>query len=188
MQSFIGRYKDEENMFTQLPHPTITSTYQKVNNEPKYERFKQVKSNVFEHKDMELAKDKFVTIPRHKLNNYSPDTSNSDTVTTNSNSVSEGEVICRHSVSNGEIHVCRHNPQCPRPRRNILTRRKPNYPQAHRLPLHLISYGAKKFDLSDPKVTIEHRRNYFNNWVTYYVRSQDVCESTASSSRSNNKK
>ncbi|KAL1510046.1 hypothetical protein ABEB36_004702 [Hypothenemus hampei] len=146
-----GRYKDEEDLFVQLPHTLIREP------EPT--------------NDIEVTLDKFKTIPKQQLKNYSQDMSHSDTVTS-SNSVSEGEILCTHSVSNGEIHIC--HPQRPLVR-NILTRKNnPQTFQSH-------SLVFKKFDLNDPNLKIERKRNYFNNWITYYVTPSDRYENTVSS-------
>ncbi|XP_066252721.1 uncharacterized protein [Euwallacea similis] len=56
------------------------------------------------HRDLQVTSDTFAVSPQYHLRRYSLDISNSDTVTTNS--ISEGEVLCKHSLSNGEIHAC----------------------------------------------------------------------------------
>ncbi|KAH1027107.1 hypothetical protein HUJ05_000675 [Dendroctonus ponderosae] len=152
-----GRYRDEENLFAQVPHPKIV---------------KPVKELKIPQRDQEIARPR----PRHQLHRFLPDTSNSETVT--SNSLSEGEVRCKHSVSNGEIHPCRSR-WPPRRQRTILTKRNFPLPLTHHEAHNRGTLG--KFNLDDPKLAIEQRRNYFNNWVTYYVKPQDHGRGTSDS-------
>ncbi|KAH0998792.1 hypothetical protein HUJ04_003320 [Dendroctonus ponderosae] len=157
-----GRYRDEENLFAQVPHPKIV---------------KPVKELKIPQRDQEIARPR----PRHQLHRFLPDTSNSETVT--SNSLSDGKVRCEHSVSNGKIHRCRSR-WPPRRQRTILTKRNFPLPLTHHEAHNRGALG--KFNLDDPKLSIEQRRNYFNNWFTYYLKPQDVYESTTSNC-SNNK-
>ncbi|XP_050300456.1 uncharacterized protein LOC126738979 isoform X2 [Anthonomus grandis grandis] len=177
-----GRYKDEQDLFTQIPYPISTEQSKKI--DLLYQQTKNALHDSrpplhFNHLDEEVKRDKYAFIPRRKLKKYSPDQSNSDTVT--STSLSEGEIGCRHTISIGEVHVCRHRPQCPKARKRVLNRGNLTLSPSSATPRPYLSRQLpKKFDLNDPSVSIEQRRTYFNNWVTYYVKPQEVYQSSTS--------
>ncbi|XP_030745559.1 uncharacterized protein LOC115874530 [Sitophilus oryzae] len=160
-----GRYKDEENLFA----PTISLL-------PTPSQQTYTKHDTHSIRDKEIQRLRLLAIARNRLRRFSPDTSNSDTITTNS--LSEGEIRCKHSVSNGELHLCNTRPiKSVRLKRNILTNKYDL----------LSSRKWRHFDFCDPTVTIEERRNHFNNWVTYYIKQQERINDSSNSSYSNNK-
>ncbi|XP_076252743.1 uncharacterized protein LOC143191481 isoform X3 [Rhynchophorus ferrugineus] len=158
-----GRYKDEANLFA----PNI-SLIPKRNH-------RTVLSGISGNKHLDNPRSKLLTLPK-QLPRYSPDTSNSfsDTITT----LSDGEIRCKHSISNGEVHLCntKYSSNGGRPKRNVLSRTYDFYERAR-----------KHFEFSDKKIIVEERRNHFNNWVTYYIKAQERINDSSTSSCSNNK-
>lgn len=90
---------------------------------------------------------------QQRTRTVNPQQLHTDTSDASSETLSDGEVKCKCSVSVGEIHTCRYV-------KNI--RASVEYFKKH--PEQLIRH-----ELRDPDLQIQRQRMYYSNWIAYYV-------------------